>query len=107
MTSEEFVKGFYDEKNQFVQNCLNQTHHACSNRLFEQLNLSEENKQIFKKGIDSLLTDVFYKILLGMDGEAMIGTWQHNFSIYDESKNNLSVGEIESFAYDYFHGSKH
>ena len=48
MTSDEFAKIFYIEKLNFLKSCFE-----------EQL----------KEVIDTLLTDIFYSFLLGLDGE--------------------------------------
>ena len=87
MTSDEFVKIFYIEKLNFLKSCFE-----------EQL----------KEVIDTLLTDVFYSILLGLDGENFIGNTQHTYKIYDEEGNLISdCGELEASAYEYFHEGKY
>jgi len=56
-----------------------------------------------KKLIDTLLTDTFYTILLGLDGEASIGKKQTSYRIYDEKGHELTTsGKIEEYAYEYF-----
>jgi len=50
-----------------------------------------------------MLTDVFYSILLGLDGAANIGGIQQQYKIYDEN-NNLISGDFEGAAYEIFHG---
>lgn len=52
MTSDEFAKIFYIEKLNFLKSCF---------------------EEKLKEVIDTLLTDVFYSILLGLDGENSIG----------------------------------
>ena len=87
MTSDEFAKNFYIEKLKFLKSCFE-----------EQL----------KEVIDTLLTDVFYSILLGLDGEHSIGDTQHTYKIYDEEGNLISdCGELEASAYEYFHERKY
>ncbi|MGB0871049.1 MAG: hypothetical protein ACPGSD_15770 [Flavobacteriales bacterium] len=51
--------------------------------------------------MDVALTDVFYTILLGIDGCASIGGVQEDYELKDENGNLLS-GDIEGYAYDYF-----
>jgi hypothetical protein len=61
-----------------------------------------------KEVIDTLLTDVFYSVLLGLDGKNFIGNTQHTYKIYDEEGNLISdCGELEVSAYEYFHGGKY
>ena len=87
MTSDEFAKNFYLEKLNFLKSCFE-----------EQL----------KDVIDTLLTDVFYSLLLGLDGESSIGNTQQTYKIYDEEGNLISdCGELEASAYQYFHGGKY
>ena len=87
MTSDEFVKIFYLEKLKFLKSCF---------------------EEKLKEVIDTLLTDVFYSVLLGLDGENSIGNTQHTYKIYDEEGNLISdCGELEASAYQYFHGSKY
>ena len=53
--------------------------------------------------MDRLLNDVFYSILLGLDGECSIGNTQQTYKIYDEDGNLISdCGELELSAYEYF-----
>ena len=87
MTSDEFAKNFYIEKLNFLKYCFE-----------EQL----------KEVIDTLLTDVFYSVLLGLDGENSIGDTQQIYKIYDEEGNLISdCGELEASAYEYFHEGKY
>ena len=87
MTSDEFAKIFYIEKLNFLKSCFE-----------EQL----------KEVIDTLLTDIFYSILLGLDGERSIGNTQQTYKIYDEEGNLISdCGELEASAYEYFHEGKY
>lgn len=58
-----------------------------------------------KKILDDSFTDIFYSILLGLDGCASIGGIQEMYDLKDEKGNQLS-GEIEGYAYEYIHESK-
>jgi hypothetical protein len=70
------------------------------------LNLDKEQTEKFKNIISGLLTDTFYTILLGLDRAGSIGNNQTDYKIQDEDDNELSGGEIEGFAYEYFHDHK-
>ena len=52
--------------------------------------------------LNSILRDTFYTILLGLDGCAAIGNYQQLYEIKDENGNLIS-GEIDGYAYEYFH----
>ena len=65
----------------------------------------DNQDEIMKKVLDSSFTDVFYTILLGLDGSASIGRIQEMYDLKDENGNQLS-GEIEGYAYEYFQENK-
>lgn len=102
----EFVKLFYLEK-QHLNNYYLDTgveKQTLASNLFKRLDLDEQQTPIFKELLDTILTDAFYTILLGLDGETSIGGVQQSYKIIDEEGNNLSEGDIETYAYEYFHG---
>ena len=87
MTSDEFAKNFYLEKLKFLKSCF---------------------EEKLKEVIGTLLTDVFYSVLLGLDGENSIGDTQQTYKIYDEEGSLISdCGELEVSAYEYFHERKY
>ncbi|MCT2564161.1 hypothetical protein [Chryseobacterium herbae] len=107
MTTKEFVKNFYQEK----QNILNSSFETQSEYRtlvsvkIEKLNLNKVQTEKLKEIVSSILTDSFYTILLGLDGSANIGGSQESFKIYDEEDNLISEsGDLEGYAYEYFHG---
>lgn len=109
MTTEEFVKNFYLEK----QNIFNSSfdtqseHRTLISTKIEELNLNDIETEKFKKIISYLLDDTFYTILLGLDGSSSIGDSQELFKIYDEEDNLISEGgDLEGYAYEYFHENK-
>lgn len=109
MTTEEFVKNLYLEK----QNILNLSfdtrseYRSLVSTKIEELNLDEIENEKLKKIISYLLDDTLYTILLGLDGSANIGDSQDTFKIYDEDDNLISEGgDLEGHAYEYFHENK-
>ena len=86
MTTEEFVKAFYTEKQDFLKEYLSEN----------------SETDILRKIPDSSFNDIFYSILLGLDGCASIGGIQEIYDLKDEDGNQIS-GEIEGYAYEYFH----
>lgn len=74
-------------------------------RLISEINLSTKQEIVFKQALDSAFTDIFYTILLGLDGCTSIGNEQISYNLKDENGNQIS-GDIESHAYEYFHGDK-
>lgn len=103
MTPEEFVKIFYTEKQDQLNNYLNKQNSYVST-LINKLNPNEEQKGIIREMIDTILTDTYYTLLLGIDGAANIGGVQQSYKLLDQKENKLTgSGEIEGFAYEYFH----
>ncbi len=106
MNTEELVKAFYIEKQDFLKEYLSDNPETEVGQLIKSLNLTKEQSVIMERVLNSALTDVFYTILLGLDGCASIGGIQEMYELKDENGNQLS-GEIEGYAYEYFHESNH
>ena len=110
MTSDEFVKNFYLEKLNILNSCFHQQlqYPSAVNAKIKEMALSNTQQEQLKDVIDTLLTDVFYSLLLGLDGENSIGNTQQTYKIYDEDGNLISnCGELEVSAYEYFHEGKY
>jgi len=110
MTSDEFAKNFYLEKLIFLKSCFEEQpkYPSAVNAKIKEMALSNSQQEQLKDVIDNLLTDVFYSVLLGLDGEHSIGNTQHTYKIYDEEGNLIShCGELKTSAYEYFHEGKY
>jgi len=110
MTSDEFAKNFYIEKLNFLKYCFEEQpkYPSAINTKIKEMTLNSTQQEQLKEVIDTLLTDVFYSILLGLDGENSIGDTQQIYKIYDEEGNLISdCGELEASAYEYFHEGKY
>ena len=110
MTSDEFAKNFYLEKLKFLKSCFEEhpKHPNAVNVKIKEMALDSTQQEQLKIVIDTLLTDVFYTILLGLDGESSIGNTQQTYKIFDEDSNLISnCGELEASAYEYFHEGKY
>ncbi|AXP83068.1 hypothetical protein CJ739_4010 [Mariniflexile rhizosphaerae] len=105
MNTEEFVKAFYVEKQSFLKEYLSENSETEVGQLIKSLNLTDQQTEIMKKVLDTSFTDIFYTILLGLDGCASIGGIQEMYDLKDEKGNQLN-GEIEGYAYEYFHEPK-
>ncbi|UKN03458.1 hypothetical protein K6119_08020 [Paracrocinitomix mangrovi] len=106
MTSEEFVKGFKDLKDDLIKEYLNSQQTEVGKKIAE---LHLEDKSQIKSILDGALTDCMYSILLGLDGCASIGNnMQQPFQIKDENGQAVSEGDgtLEALAYDFFHGER-
>jgi hypothetical protein len=103
MNPEEFVKNVFKEKEDLVRTYSASNGQTYVNTLIESLDLTAKQKEILIKAIDGALTDGFYTLLLGLDGAASIGEKQEMYKLTDEQGNELTGGEIEAFAWEYFH----
>lgn len=106
MTAEEFVKAFYQERQSLIDIYFNADSKSDVFDLIRSLNLDDKGTERIRQILNSALRDTFYTILLGLDGEASIGDKQILYKLFDEENNELTGGEIEVFAYEYFHNNK-
>ena len=102
MTAKEFVENFKLEKDSLLKEFTNIESKSEVQKLIQSMKLNEEQTEILNKVLNSTLRDTFYTILLGLDGCSMIGESQQLYEIKDENGNLIS-GEIEGYAYEYFH----
>ena len=107
VTPEEFVKEFWLLKNHYLSSVI-EDNQSSAHQLLKKLNLTQEQKVCLPDFLDALLTDVLYTVLLGLDGAFQIGEKQVVYSVLDEEGGKIcgEMGEVESFAYEYFHNHK-
>ena len=101
MTAEEFVNNCYKEKQEMLKIYFDKE---------KETQVGNQIKNIVSKGsilndevkglVNSVMNEVFYTILLGLDGETSLGDIQMQYKVYDENDNLLDG--IESYAYDAF-----
>lgn len=104
MDAKEFVKMFHIEKQELLKQYFNVENNTDVYSKINALNLTNEQTLQIRTIIDTVLSDVMYTILLGLDGEASIGNIQQTYKLYDEKGNLISdCGEIEQYAYEIFH----
>lgn len=106
MTADEFVKGFYLERQSLIDTYFNVDNKTEVSALIQSLNLDDKGTERLRQILNGSLRDTLYTILLGLDGEASIGDKQILYKLFDEENNELTGGEIEVSAYDYFHNNK-
>ncbi|WFC40551.1 hypothetical protein [Pseudoxanthomonas sp. SE1] len=99
MDAKQFVANWKAEKDHFLQ-YVNEPGSLAAKQL-SALHLSEFQARQFPQLLDTILTDVMYTLLLGLDGCASIGGDQQAYSIRDEDGNVIS--DIETEAYEQFH----
>jgi hypothetical protein len=70
-------------------------------QLFRALQLDSSQSEILWKAVDAALSDVFYTLLLGLDGASAIGGEQHSYELRAEDGKVISdCGEIEAEAFE-------
>ena len=106
MTPEEFVKNFYLERKTIVNLYFGSDKDTNVSKLIANLQLDEQKAEKIRQILNGVLRDAFYTTLLGLDGAAKIGDKQETYKIEDEKGNELTGGEIESYAWEYFHNNK-
>lgn len=89
MNAEEFVNNCYKEKQEMLKIYFDEE---------KETQVGNQIKSIVSKGIpngevkelvDSVMNEVFYTILLGLDGETSLGDVQMQYKVYDENDNLL------------------
>ena len=105
MKAKEFVARWKAEKENLLSTYTKDSEDTHASAVIKSMDLSEEQKEKMREVIDTILTDTFYGLLLGLDGEAQIGGVQETFKIHDSEGNLISeCGELEAEAWEQFHG---
>lgn len=100
MNANEFVKNCYKEK-EYMKNIYfdKEKETLVGNQIKDLVSKGIKEDEI-KTLIDSVMTEVFYTMLLGLDGEASLGDTQMMYKLYDENDN--LIDGIEEEVYDIF-----
>ena len=103
MNGEEFVKLCYKEKETILNEYFSESSSTAVTKKVKNLMRAGVGKDNLYKLIDSVMTDAYYTLLLGLDGAASLGGKQISYKIYDEKRTLLNkCGEIEEHAFTYF-----
>jgi hypothetical protein len=112
MPEEDFVKGFYELKTDLLKNYFipsqDERFGSPIAKMIESLGVDNSETSTLYKILDGALTDALYRVLLGLDGAASIGNNnQQLYRLFNEEGNELTKsGEIEGYAWVYFHNRK-
>ncbi|MEN9667769.1 MAG: hypothetical protein RLZZ326_4132 [Planctomycetota bacterium] len=108
MTPDEFVQCFRREKDDLLRTYLDASSGSGVATRIAELVGSPEQRSVMREIIDTALTDTFYRILLGLDGSALLGGVQQEYHIRDESGAVVCNGDgtIEVLAYASFHDDR-
>lgn len=103
MTGNEFAKHCFDEKQSALEEYFNSNSESMAAEKIRNLIKQGTEKNELYELIDLVLTESYYTLLLGIDGEASLGGIQQTFKLYDEEGTLLNeCGEIEEGAAEYF-----
>ena len=91
MTAEEFVNNCYKEKQEMLKIYFDKE---------KETQVGNQIKNIVSKGsilndevkglVNSVMNEVFYTILLGLDGETSLGDIQMQYKVYDDLRQPSS-----------------
>ncbi|WP_226469905.1 hypothetical protein [Luteimonas panaciterrae] len=102
MNAAQFVNFWKNEKDSYLT--LLRKGDLLASKQIASLSLSASQTEILNTALDTVLTDIMYTLLLGLDGSTQIGGIQHKYEIRDESGNSISPdGELEAEAFVQFH----
>ncbi len=107
MNSKEFAEDFYKEKLSLLKMYFDESSNSEVTQLIKDLNLDVLGRERIRQVINGVLSDSLYTILLGLDGAAKIGDNQTDYKLLNENNQEITDGEIESFAWEYFHNNKY
>ncbi|MGI4760038.1 MAG: hypothetical protein ACRYF0_04995 [Janthinobacterium lividum] len=102
MTTEEFVQGFYREKQSLLQFYLNRLSQADEGLAAQHVTLRDGQQLAVVELLDNVLTNAFYSTLLGLEGSASIGGTQTRYELGDSNGNSLNNGDLGGYAWQYF-----
>lgn len=103
ISPEEFVQEFKDLKESLVNGYFSIESDISRIKRLEDAGFSKEQIELTKSIVYEALTDSLYTVLLGLEGSASISQHQIMYKLFDEDSNELT-GEIESIAWEKFHG---
>lgn len=103
MTGEDFVKLCYKEKESMMQGYFAEDSESEAAMIIKEMIQSGASREDLYRLVNTILTDNYYTLLLGIDGACSLGDQQVMYKLYDEDENLLNeCGEIEESAYSYF-----
>ncbi len=100
MTGEEFVQNCSIEKNRMLDLYFDKAKETLVGEQIKNIVANGISERTVRSLIESVMNEVFYTMLLGLDGETSLGNVQMTYKLFDEDGNQLE--DIESYAFDSF-----
>ena len=101
MTTEEFVQGFYREKQSQLQFYLDRLAQTDGIVAIQHLKLLDCQIITVQNLLENILTNTFYSTLIGLEGSASIGSHQNRYEVRDSAGNSLNDGDLGGYAWQY------
>jgi len=103
-----FVANWAQHKDELLDEFCDAESDTLVQNLIGELDLDSAQQTQFRRVLDAVLTDTMFGLLLGLDGEASIGSDQRKYRIFDERDGQViaTPGELEAAAYERFHGAQ-
>jgi hypothetical protein len=102
MTTEEFVQGFYREKQALLAFYLQRLAPLAEGAESQGIQLRDGQQLPVQELLDNVLTNTFYSLLLGLEGSASIGGTQTRYEVRDPMGSLLTDGDLGGYAWQYF-----
>lgn len=103
MTGKEFVKLCHDEKENILASYFAEDRESEVASILKSLIQAGVSKDELYRLVDTVMTDSYYTLLLGIDGAGSLGNTQKTYKLLDENGELLNpCGELEENAYSYF-----
>lgn len=100
MTGEEFVQNCFIEKDRMLDLYFDKAKDTLVGGQIKNIVANGISERTVRSLLDSVMNEVFYTMLLGLDGETSLGNVQMTYKLFDEDGNQLE--DIESYAFDSF-----
>ena len=108
MTAQEFAQALKDEKEGMLASYFGRGE-SPAGTLLKNLGAPSADEKILRDFLDGVLTDAFYTMLLGFDGETALGRsgqQAYKISLTDGSVVSEGNGELSNSAFSVFYGEE-
>lgn len=108
MTAQEFAQALKDEKEGMLSSYFGRGESPAGS-LLKKLGAPSADESILREFLDGVLTDAFYTMLLGLDGETALGRsgqQTYKLTLADGSVVSEGNGELSNGAYTVFYGEE-
>lgn len=103
ISPEEFVQEFRGLKDHLVRGYFSTDSEISRVQKLVDAGLTTDQLKLVQNVMDDALTDALYTVLIGLEGGAAISQYQIMYKLLNEASNELT-GQIESLAWEKFHG---